>query len=170
MLKGLDHISTFVGRAVAGLCIILMLLIVWDVVMRYAFRSTYVWVQEMEWHLFALIFLWGAAYTYKENDHVRVDVFYQRWSPRTRAWIDFLGIAFFLIPFCLVIIHSSMLYTLDAWQVLEGSPDPSGLPARYLIKGAVTVGFGLLMLQGFVELIKKYQFLTRHPESPTPHA
>lgn len=164
-----DRMSNVVGRAVSVLCTGLVLLIVYDVIMRYAFRQTFVWMQELEWHAFALIFLWGAAYTFQEDGHVRVDVFYQRWSPLRKAWIDLGGILLFLLPFCAVIFHSAWLYTADAWQVREGSPDPSGLPARYLIKGAVVVGFGLLILQGLEEARKKIKFIQGYSAESESH-
>ena len=98
--------------------------------------------------LFAIIFLVGAAYTLRQDGHVRVDLFYARFSPRTKAWVNFFGSLIFLIPFCLVVIWSSKVFVSESYRIGEISPDPGGLPARFVLKTAIPVGFLLLMLQG----------------------
>lgn len=145
-----DHI----GKAIAWLTTALVLLFCYDVVMRYLFSSTAVWITEMEWHLFALIFLVGAAYAYRHDKHVRVDVFYSKMSPKGKAWVNLVGILVFLIPWCLVIIRASYRYAHYSWTLLEGSPNPGGLPYRFIIKFAITFGFILLLLQAIAELCR----------------
>ncbi len=142
-----DTISGYSGRAVSWLTTLLMLLICYDVVMRYLFNQTSIAIFELEWHLFALIFLLGAAYTLKYDKHVRVDVFYCKFTPTTQAWINLLGTLILLIPFCWTVISTSWTFTMNAFSIQESSPDPGGLPARYLIKGAITIGFTLLLIQ-----------------------
>ena len=115
--------------------------------------------------VFALIFLFGAAYTLKHNEHVRVDVLYQSprlMNPRRRAWVDLLGTLFFLIPFCLLVITGSFPFVEGAWNTNEGSPDPGGLPARWLLKAAIPVGFTMLLLQGIAMMIRSAQSLLCH--------
>jgi TRAP-type mannitol/chloroaromatic compound transport system permease small subunit len=102
---------------------------------------------ELEWHLFATVFLIGAAYTFKEDAHVRVDVFYANKSEKWKAWINLTGIIIFLIPWCLVVIRASNKYALNAFNINEKSPDPGGLPARWIIKYVVVIGIFLLLLQ-----------------------
>jgi TRAP-type mannitol/chloroaromatic compound transport system permease small subunit len=143
----LEQIGTRVGERVKWLTTALVILIFTDVALRYLFSQTSAWVIELEWHLFALIFIFGAAYTLKEDQHVRVDVFYTRFSPRKKAWVNLLGTLFFLIPWCLIIIYTSYYYAENSFAVKEISADPGGLPARYLIKFSITVGFALLLVQ-----------------------
>lgn len=150
--------SEWTGRVTSWLVLGMVALITYDVAMRYLFHAGSVALQELEWHLFAVIFLIGAAYTLKHDSHVRVDVLYQsRWmSPRRRALVNLVGTLLFLIPFCLLIIVSSWPFVHDAFVHGEGSPDPGGLPYRWLLKAAIPVGFGLLLLQGLATALHAY--------------
>ena len=150
----LEQISRWVGERVKWLTTALVLLIFIDVILRYLFSQTSAWVIELEWHLFALIFILGAAFTLAEDQHVRVDVFYARFSPRKKAWINLLGTVLFLIPWCLIVIYTSYHYAENSFAVKEISADPGGLPARYLIKFSVTIGFTLLFLQAIALCLK----------------
>ncbi len=152
----IDALNEWIGRAVSWLVLAMALIIGYDVAMRYLFQSGSVALQELEWHLFALIFLLGAAYTLKHDAHVRVDMFYRSRfvSPRGRAWIDFAGCLLFLMPFCLMVIAGSLPFVENAYRLGEGSPDPGGLPHRYLLKAAIPVGFALLLLQGLALAIR----------------
>ena len=106
----IDSLNKQVGK-IAGYGALLMVLVVFvDVVMRYVFRSSFVFTQELEWHLFAFVFLIGAGYTLFLDGHVRVDIFYQKLSLKGRAWINFVGIILFLIPGCFFIIKTLPLY------------------------------------------------------------
>ncbi len=148
--RAICALSEWVGRFAAVLVVALVLLVCYDVAMRYLFQAGSVALQELEWHLFGLIFLLGAAYTLKHDEHVRVDLLYRsRWmNRRRRAWVDLLGALFFLIPFCLLVIYSAWPFVANAYHYGEGSPDPGGLPHRWLMKGVIIVGFALLALQG----------------------
>ena len=153
-----NRLNERIGVAVSWLTTVLVAVVCYDVFTRYLLKSSLVAVQELQWHLFAVIFLIGAAYTLKHGKHVRVDVFYNRFSARTRAWVDFVGSLLFLIPFCLVAIWCSHTFVMNAFVIGEGSPDPGGLPARFILKAAIPAGFFLLTLQGlalaFDSLIK----------------
>jgi TRAP-type mannitol/chloroaromatic compound transport system permease small subunit len=157
----IDAVSEWTGRATAWLVLGMVLLIDYDVAMRYLFRVGSVALQELEWHLFALIFLLGAAYTLKHDDHVRVDLIYQsRWmGHRRRAWVDLVGTVLLLVPFCLLVIVSSWPFVQSAFVHAEGSPDPGGLPYRWLLKAAIPLGFGLLMLQGLANGLRALRTL-----------
>jgi TRAP-type mannitol/chloroaromatic compound transport system permease small subunit len=144
----IDTINEWVGRGVAWVTLGLVLVVFVDVVMRYLFKTSFVFTQELEWHLFAFIFLIGAGYTLLHDGHVRVDIIYQRLGPKGRAWINLIGVLFFLIPGCLLVVATSWQFTLSAWSIMEGSPDPGGIPFRFLVKSTITVGFFLLLLQG----------------------
>ncbi|QBQ53289.1 TRAP transporter small permease subunit [Nitrosococcus wardiae] len=163
----IDKLNSWTGRLVAWLVLLLVLLVCYDVSMRYLFQSGSVALQELEWHLFALIFLLGAAPTLKNDGHVRVDVFYQsHWfSPRTRIWINLLGTLAFLLPFCLVVITASWPFVRNAFLQNEGSPDPGGLPYRYLLKAVIPLAFSLLALQGIADLIRNLLKLRQHSEA-----
>ncbi len=143
-----NRLNERIGVAVSWLTTVLVAVVCYDVFTRYLLKSSLVAVQELQWHLFAVIFLIGAAYTLKHGKHVRVDVFYNRFSAKTRAWVDFAGSLLFLIPFCLVAIWCSHTFVMNAFVIGEGSPDPGGLPARFILKAAIPAGFFLLTLQG----------------------
>ncbi len=144
----IDRVNEWIGQLVAWVTLGLVLVVFIDVVMRYLFNTSFVFTQELEWHLFGFIFLIGAGYTLLHDGHVRVDIIYQRVGPKAQAWIDLIGVIFFLIPGCLMLIDTSWAFTVNAWNVMEGSPDPGGIPFRFLIKGCIPVGFTLILLQG----------------------
>lgn len=168
-LKAIDSINAAVGRGISWLSLIMVVLVVFDVVMRYAFKRSFVAVQEMEWHLFAIFFLMGGGYTLLRDSHVRVDLFYQRMSPRLKAWVDLLGAIFFLLPGCYLVIKTSSAFAWTSWTIREGSPDPGGLPARYALKAVVSLAFTLIGLQGLSMAYKNLLFLLGRswaPEKP----
>ena len=144
----IDSINDRVGRAVSWTTLLLVGVTFIDVVMRYFFNTSYVFTQELEWHVFAFIFLMGAGYTLKNEGHVRVEVFYGKLSLKGRAWINLVGVLFFLIPSCFVFIKTSIPFVINSFHVMEGSPDPGGIPFRYLLKSCIPVGYALILLQG----------------------
>lgn len=148
VIKSINQFTESVGKIVSWLSILLVLLIGVDVVLRYIFNWNSSANQEMEWHLFAALFLLGAAYTLKHDKHVRVDVFYSQFSQKNKAWINLLGTLFFLLPFSGVIFWTSLSFVSDAWMINESSPEPGGLPARFIIKSCIPAGALLLFLQG----------------------
>ena len=137
IVRGIDRLNEKVGRYVAWLTLILVLVTTYDVVMRYLFDITFVFIQELEWHLFAVLFLIAAGYTHLKGDHVRVDIVHARLSPLTKAWIELVFGILFLFPTCFLLIWTSIPFVLNAWAVLEGSPDPGGIPARYVLKSVI---------------------------------
>ncbi len=150
----IDTVNTWVGRFVAWATALVVVVVFVDVVMRYVFNTSYVFTQELEWHLFAFIFLMGAGYTLLKDGHVRVDIIYQKLSPKGQAWINLIGVVLFLIPGCLMIIVTSIHFTHDSFSVMEGSPDPGGIPYRWVLKSCVPAGFVLVLCQGLSMGIK----------------
>lgn len=148
IIKYIESLIRWVGEKSSYFNMLLVMIICVDVFMRYALNTTQTWVIELEWHIFALIFLLGASYTLREDQHVRVDLWYGERSDKTKAWINLIGTLIFLLPWCMILISSSFNYATNSWMMNEGSPNPGGLPARYIIKYAITLGFILLMLQG----------------------
>lgn len=146
-MEWLGKTNDLVGRAMAWLVLAVTVIVFYDVCMRFLFRAGSPALQELEWHFFAMIFLLGAAATYKAEGHVRVEVFYQNFSRRTQTIINTMGDLFILLPLCVVIIKTSIPFVEAAWSYGESSPDPGGLPHRWLIKAAIPTGFVLLALQ-----------------------
>jgi TRAP-type mannitol/chloroaromatic compound transport system permease small subunit len=161
VIQSIDTFNEWVGKTVAWFILLMVIIIVYDVSMRKFFGIGSIQLQELQWHLFALVFLFGAAYTLKYDEHVRVDIFYQsRWmNAHRRAWVNMLGGLFLLTPFCLLILNSAWPFVKLSFDFAEGSPDPGGLPYRFLLKSAIPVGFLLLMLQGIAESLKGLVFL-----------
>ncbi len=159
-IKGADALTERTGRAVSWLALLLVLVVIYDVFTRYVLSASSVAVQELEWHVFSLLFLLGAAYTLKHNKHVRVDVFFARMSPKKQAMITILGGLFFLLPFTVLVVSSSWTFVANSFRILESSPDPGGLPLRFLLKAAIPAGFFLLLLQGVAEIFRALLFLT----------
>lgn len=159
----IDRFSEATGRVVYWLTLVMVLVAAFNAGVRYLDRFTGAGLStntylEMQWYLFSLVFLLGAAYGLKKDAHVRVDVLYGRLSGRGKAWVDLLGTVLFLLPFCVLALWVSLPYVAASWSIREGSPDPGGLP-RYPIKAVILVGFALLMLQGVAELIKQVAIL-----------
>lgn len=144
----IDSINEWVGRGVSWVTLLLVLVVFVDVVMRYLFATSFVFTQELEWHLFSFVFLVGAGYTLLKDGHVRVDIVYQQLSPRGRAVVNLVGVIFFLIPGCFMVVETSLDFVMSSWEVLEGSPDPGGVPYRFIVKSFIPIGFGLLLIQG----------------------
>ena len=167
LINAIDTLNEAIGRAASWLVLAMVLLICYDVGMRYFFHQGSVALQELEWHLFALIFLLGSAYTLKYDNHVRVDILYQSQylSNEHRALINIFGILFFLLPFCVLVLITTWPFVENAYYYLEGSPDPGGLPYRYLLKGSILVAFTLLILQGLAELLRNYLILAKQDMS-----
>ena len=150
----------------------MVLIIVYDVSMRYVFRIGSVGLQELEWHLFSVLFLLGAAYTFKHDSHVRVDVFYNsaKCGDTGRAWINIFGFLFLLLPFSVLIISSSSAFVYNAYVIGEISPDPGGLPYRYLLKAMIPLGFSLLVLQGLSHFMSNLLIVLSHRHSKSKQA
>jgi len=155
----IEKISDKIGYFVSWICTLMVLTVFYDTIMRYAFNHGSVALQELEWHLFAVVFLLGAAFTFKEGGHVRVDILYMSFSKKTKAWIDFIGTFIFLIPFAVMVILSSKIFIHNSWMVREVSSDPGGLPARYILKAMIPLGFILLIIQGLSEALKNFMII-----------
>jgi TRAP-type mannitol/chloroaromatic compound transport system permease small subunit len=173
LATAIDALNALVGRVVAWLCLLMVAIGAFNAVARYLGRfigvnlSSNAYI-ELQWYLFSLLFLLGAAYTLQRDAHVRVDVIYGRLSERTRAWIDLAGAIVFLIPFCVFVIVVSSPAVHNSWAVLEGSPDPGGLP-RYPLKTVIPVAFVLLILQGISLIIGKVDGLRRDARGRSGH-
>lgn len=144
----LDSLVYRLGQATAWLTLVLVFLVAGDVLFRYVWHVSSVAEQELEWHVLAIITLIGASYTLQQGDHVRVDILYERYNAHVKQWMDTLLPALIIVPTMLFIAVLSLKFFSMSWEIREVSPDPGGLPARYLIKAVVPVGFFMVALQG----------------------
>ena len=140
---------------------ILMLVIVINVLMRYFIGEGRVEFEELQWHLYATGWIVGLSYCVVKNEHVRVDVFYERFSLKTRCWIELLGMVFLLLPFLLVVIIYAVPFVLYSWELSEVSTAPGGLPYRWFIKSMLLFGFVLLGLSVIAKLSQVINYLIR---------
>lgn len=144
----LDALAERTGRLIAWLTLAMVLATVAVVVLRYAFGQGLIWLQESVNWMHSLVFLLGAAYTLKADEHVRVDVFYRGFSARRRALVDLAGTILLLWPLCAFLIVESWPYVAGSWRVAERSREAGGLPMLYLLKAAIPLMAVLLALQG----------------------
>lgn len=150
-LRGIDAVSDAAGRLAGVLAVALVALAFGLVLVRYVFNAGSVAAQEGVLWLHATVFLLGLCYALRHGSHVRVDVFSQRWSARTRARVEFAAGALLLLPFCIFIVAISAEYVAASWSAREGSRDPGGLPGWFLLKTLLPVSAVLLLLQGLAE-------------------
>jgi len=162
----IDTFIEWTGKTASWLVLGLVLLICYDVAMRYLFQQGSVALQELEWHIFALIFLLGSAYTLKHDEHVRVDILYQShfMTDKKRALVNIFGTVFLLLPFCILILTSSWPFVVNAFYYNESSPDSGGLPYRFLLKGSLLVAFSLLILQALADLARNILIFSNNIE------
>jgi TRAP-type mannitol/chloroaromatic compound transport system permease small subunit len=169
LADAIDRFNERIGRSLCWLTLGMVLLGALNAIFRYSDRytgwglSSNTWL-ELQWYLFATLFLLGAAYTLKHDAHVRVDVLFSRLGKRGQAMINLAGVILFLIPFCILMLWSSWPAIQHSWSVMEISPDPGGLP-RYPIKTIVPLGFVFLLIQGFSMGIKQVAILLGDSEN-----
>ena len=145
------------GRAVSWLTLLMVLVTFIVVVLRYVFDVGWIALQESITYMHAMVFLIGASWAVQQEAHVRVDIFYSRFSAKTRAWIDMLGSLLLLLPVMVFIGWISWEYVIDSWDVLEGSREAGGLPAVFLLKSLILVLAVMLILQAMVQVARSIQ-------------
>lgn len=168
LADAIDQVNETVGKGIYWLTLAMILLGALNAIFRYLDRytgmglSSNTWL-ELQWYLFAIVFLLGAAYTLKHDAHVRVDIIFSRLGKKAQAFVNLAGVIVFLIPFCVLMLWASWPAIQHTWEVLEMSPDPGGLP-RYPIKTIVPIAFVLLMIQGVSLGIRQIAILTGFEE------
>lgn len=167
--RHLDRFSEWTGRLVAWLTLGMVIVTFAVVVLRYLFDIGWIALQESITYMHALVFMLGAAYTLRHDGHVRVDIFYQRFGLRGRAWVDLLGTLLLLLPVTLFIAWSSWDYVGNAWALQEGSPEAGGLPGVYLLKTAIPLMALLLTLQGLSLVLRSLLVIMGHGENAPAH-
>jgi len=142
----IERFVDLVGEWTSWLALVIVALMATNVLLRYLFSTGSVWAQELEWHLLAPLILFGSSYALRHGAHVRVDIIYGRFSERSKAIVD-LASAILAIAISALFIWFSLHYVQQSYVIDEGSPDPGGLPHRYLLKALIPIGFALLLLQ-----------------------
>jgi TRAP-type mannitol/chloroaromatic compound transport system permease small subunit len=169
LARAIDAFQERWGCGVSWLMFGMVVLVFGDVIFRYIFNRSWVFVQELEWHLFGLVYLLAAGYTLLHDEHVRVDIVYAKLAPRKKAWVDFALLFIFFFPSCLLVIYTTWPFVRNSFAVNEGSSDPGGLPWRWAMKSVIIIGFALLILQGISQAIKSlYQAMGW--EAPEPRS
>ena len=158
-LASIEYFIDWSGRTVSWLSLFLVLVTFIVVLLRYVFDSGSIALQESSTYLHASIFLIGMAYTLQQNAHVRVDIFYARFSSSKKAWVNLFGDLFLLLPFMLFISWISWQYIVDSWLVLESSREAGGLPGVFLLKSLILVMAGLLSLQAFTQIARNIEII-----------
>mgnify|MGYP001081736744 CR=1 FL=1 len=153
-IQWVDRFTESCGRLLAWLAVLMMLAMAAVVVLRYGLETGSIALQESITYMHASLFMLGLAFTLKHDGHVRVDIFYQRFSARQRAWVNSLGGIIFLLPLCLFIVAISIDFVGQSWQVHEVSTEPGGIPAVFLLKTLIPLMAINLALQGLVEVLR----------------
>ena len=158
---GLDKFIQTVGKVASWSTVLVMLCIIGQVVLRYAFASNLPLLDELEWHFYATGFLLGISYAVCKDVNIRVDLLHKGLPQTTKNWLDFAGIIFLLLPFSIIIFYHSIIFAAHSWTFGERSLDPLGLPYRWLIKSVIPVSFGLLILAGLTRLMQVLKRIRR---------
>lgn len=148
----INGINESIGRFVSWFIIAMVVITFLNVLMRYGFNFGMIAVQEVVVYLHAFVFMLAIAYTYKQDAHVRVDIFYENFSAKRKAWVNLVGTLIMLLPFCAYLIYASWDYAQNSWLLLEGSREAGGLPLVFLLKTLVPLMPALLMLQGIATI------------------
>lgn len=152
---GIDRFVDAVGRVTAWSSFALALVMGGNVLLRYGFNTGSIWSQELEWHLMSPICLFGMSYALRHGEHVRVDVLFASFSQRNKYLVEIIS-AVLAMAISLIIIKLSWAYVMQSWSIGEGTANPGGISARYLLKALIPIGFALLFLQSLAQAIQYF--------------
>ena len=155
----IDQITESLGRIIAWLTLIMVIVSFAIVVLRYGFNLGWIAMQESVLYLHGFVFMLGAGYTLKHDGHVRVDIFYQKFSARKKAMVNLFGALFLLLPVCIAIFYVSFDYVAASWRIMEKSSEAGGLPLVYLNKSLILALAVALPLQGFAEVLRNIKII-----------
>jgi TRAP-type mannitol/chloroaromatic compound transport system permease small subunit len=165
--KFFDRFSNLMGWIAGFLNLLMLVNVFYDAIMRYLFNSGSIALQELEWHLFAMVFLFGMAYCLKEDGHVRVDILYDHFPTHWKAVVNIGGTLLLILPLSLLIIEGSIWYVKQAYTTGEISGDPGGLGQRWLIKAVIPASFVFLIISATGFVVRNINIL-RGREAPPP--
>ena len=149
----IESVIDLFGKVASWLTLSIVLLIVINVILRYSMSLGSVWAQELEWHLLAAVILFGVSFSLLRGDNVRVDLFYANYTPQKKYIVDLVS-AILTIIIAVFFVKLSINYVGQSFSIGEKSPDPGGIPMRWLVKSLIPIGFSLLALQGFAEMLR----------------
>ena len=149
----IERVIDLFGKVASWLTLSIILLIVVNVILRYSMSLGSVWAQELEWHLLAAMILFGISFSLLRGDNVRVDLFYANYTPQKKYIVDLVS-AILTIIIAVFFVKLSINYVGQSFSIGEVSPDPGGIPVRWLVKSLIPIGFSLLALQGFAEMLR----------------
>ncbi len=159
-----DRINEWIGSFIVAPAVFLFILVIFsNVIMRYVFNTSFVFMAELEWHVFAFIFLMGAGFTLLHDGHVRVDIFYSTMDRKKQAYINFFGVLLFLLPSCYLVLTTTIPWVIVSYKIGEISIDPGGIPARFLLKAILPMGYFLMLIQGVSLFIKSLFIILGKP-------
>jgi len=159
LVAAIDRFTLASGRILAWSSLVMALLTSAVVILRYGFSTGSIAMQEAVTYLHGCLFMLGAAYALRQGAHVRVDIFYRDFTPRSRAWVDALGGIVFLLPLCIFIFAISLGYVAEAWRIRETSPEPGGIPFLYGLKTLLPLMAVNLAIAGCAEILRSVKRL-----------
>lgn len=162
VVKKLESLIDAFGQVTLWLALGMIALVATNVLLRYAFSLGSVWAQELEWHLLAALILLGMCYALQRGDNVRVDLFYAGYSQRNKHIVDTLS-CLLMIAIALIFVKLSWAYMMQSFSIQEGSPDPGGIPLRWIVKSLIPIGYALVALQQLTVLL--HLWLARSPST-----
>jgi TRAP-type mannitol/chloroaromatic compound transport system permease small subunit len=165
----IDRTTDLLGRSISWMTVVMVIMVLIVVFTRYFLQVGSIALQESITYLHAIVFLLGISYTLKQDGHVRVDIFYRKFSPRRKALVNFFGGIFFLIPVSGLIFYSSWDYVWASWAIGETSAENNGLPFVYLLKTLMILMPLTLILQGIAEIFKSLFISIEHSDSLKIH-
>lgn len=162
----LNTIVRKIAQTAAWLNVLLIGVILLQVVMRYGFNRGMVPLEELMWHLYAIAFMFGMAYSITNDSHIRVDIVHMNLSRKAQHIIEILGILLLLMPFLIILFHHSLGWAYEAWRVNEASANPTGLPYRWIIKSVVPISALLMFIAALARLIQEGMLLLHYGKEP----
>ena len=168
VIARIEWVIDRIGQAASLLALVIIVLMACNVLLRYSLSLGTVWAQELEWHLLAALILFGMSYALLRGDNVRVDIFYSKYSPQTKRWVD-IASAILTMAIAVIMVFLSWKYVGQSYAIAEKSPDPGGIAMRWLLKSLLPLGYGLLFLQSFGALLKLW-FLDENSEPEAANA
>ena len=159
--KVLDRFITSIGEKTAWLNVVLIVVIITQVVLRYVFSKGLVSLEELQWHLYAVVIMIGLSYCTTHDAHIRLDLLHHRFPQRRKEVVDILGTVFLLMPMVILMLMHSWPFVAESFRIKEASDSVVGLPYRWVVKSFLLIGFGLLGLAGLSRVIRAVAFLMR---------
>jgi TRAP-type mannitol/chloroaromatic compound transport system permease small subunit len=159
MRKSIERLVEIVGQATCWLALVIVVLMACNVILRYTLSFGSVWAQELEWHLLVPLIMFGMSYALLKGEHVRVDVLYAKFKPKTQLWIELVSQAL-AMAICAFVIWLSLAYVQQSFVIGEQSSDPGGLPYRWALKALIPMGFVLFFLQSLAAAMLAWEQLS----------